>query len=744
VKADESGGIPLYVQGNLNGDAVTWTNLARFGAYTANSNEFEVYGDINATEDIRASTGFFDTNSAGDPGGTGLFMAYAGSDPDSGPAIRWTDGTLGNTIGLYISGGLNWQGDVGGNPDFNVLQPTDTGALGTIRVHLDGDAAGDSYFNGGNVGIGTTTPAGGKLNVVGDGNFTGKVYFGELATNVLSLIEPIYIRGTGLNNNANRVLKISNTTIYDTTGRGLRLTVLWKANHSIVSDTTYDTYGLGTASDSLAADMNGMTNAQMGILTSNDAWENNVTANLDTAFGRKGLYKAQISPNSGSRRPYAAIFESASNNETSDKAAECLYDDTTNQSYCEIRGFLIDGSFTATGTTKNALTNTQGNLLAVVADENANVGIGTTSPQQKLNVVGTANFTGNTTSLTDFCIVGGNCLSTSGGTMSSFTLGASAGANQTINDGNTAFLVAGTGITTTAAATDMVTIAATLGTAIEKGELANSGTLSFDWVDSEVDDALTISGGTIGTNTISSGAAWNTAGTLTIGDAGDRIDISSSGWDVINSALSGATISGNTIALSTNTYTGTLGGANITADSIGDTQLAFNTGQHLTTASSPTFGGLTLNGNLNLSGKNITNVDHIDANSYDPPYTIAGERYATFLPGMSGGVKEEVTGTIMLNSNYVIDFKKLERGSDLWLFYQVTDFGEKMENLQVILTPSFDGRVWYTKDPVKKTITIHGSHSGEVSYRLTSNRYDWKSLVNYKPVSPGHIIPEEK
>ena len=39
----------------------------------------------------------------------------------------------------------------------------------------------------------------------------------------------------------------------------------------------------------------------------------------------------------------------------------------------------------------------------------------------------------------------------------------------------------------------------------------------------------------------------------------------------------------------------------VTADCIGDTQLAFNTGQHLTTTSAPTFAGLTSNGNIIMS-----------------------------------------------------------------------------------------------------------------------------------------------
>ena len=96
--------------------------------------------------------------------------------------------------------------------------------------------------------------------------------------------------------------------------------------------------------------------------------------------------------------------------------------------------------------------------------------------------------------------------------------------------------------------------------------------------------------------------------------------------------------------------------------------------------------------------------------------------------------------------NYVLDFTKLEIGSDLWLFNQITDFGKNWENLQVVLTPGFDGRVWYTKDPIKKTLTISGTSFGEVSYRFTANRFDWKNWGNLysKEDHPVEPLTEKK
>lgn len=139
----------------------------------------------------------------------------------------------------------------------------------------------------------------------------------------------------------------------------------------------------------------------------------------------------------------------------------------------------------------------------------------------------------------------------------------------------------------------------------------------------------------------------------------------------------------------------------------------------------------------------------INAGTVDPIYTIGGERYATYLPAMTG-VKEETTGVAEVkcqNSNvkceYAIDFSKAEKGSDIWLFYQITDFGKDWENLTVLLSPSFDGRVWYKKYPSDGKLIIYGDKDGEVSYRLTAPRFDhstWSNIVSDESVQ-GFIVP---
>ena len=508
------------------------------------------------------------------------------------------------------------------------------------------------------------------------------------------------------------------------------------------------------------------------------------------------------------------------------------------------------------------------NPIIVFQNETGNVGIATTGPSSKLEVTGDIELTNLLDNDASNFFDGGctanqyisgidstgaiTCAADTGtGTMSSFILGASAGTNQTITDGNTAFLVAGTGITTTAAATDIVTIAATLGTTIEGSEITDATITAADIAASAINTThildSTILTGDIAEGTILAGdiapSAINTThildstilsgdiaeGTILAGDlapssvntthividtilAGDIAtgavataeildgtilddDIAASqintthildstiltgdiaegtilAGDIAPSAINNTHVLDNTLDFvdfaadldldeSTNidfgasTFNFILDLETGTGDFIiqdagtmfaqfydsGDVQLGNGNELYVNTSANavgigtttPTGGILNLvGGNLNMSGNNITDLFKVTfktGGEVDPPYRVGDTVYATYAPFMVG-VKEEVTGTIMLKSDYIIDFNKLEVGSDLWLFNKVTDFGENWENLQVILTPGFDGRVWYEKNPNAKTLTVHGTQAGEVSYRMTANGFTWGNRNN--------------
>ncbi len=155
---------------------------------------------------------------------------------------------------------------------------------------------------------------------------------------------------------------------------------------------------------------------------------------------------------------------------------------------------------------------------------------------------------------------------------------------------------------------------------------------------------------------------------------------------------------------------------------------------------------------IDANNGNITGVNKLTVSTIDPIYTISGNRYATYVSGITG-VKEETTGTLTLTQSkgsqiakMTIDFDTIRRGSDLWLFYQIADFGKRWESLSVLLSPAFDGSVWYEKDTRNNMLIIYGKGKGantEVSYRLTAPRFDhamWSNIADPNDTSKGLFV----
>jgi len=238
-----------------------------------------------------------------------------------------------------------------------------------------------SILNNGNVGVGDITPSS-KLHVDGD------VRMKTLSTNAIGKITPVYARGTGANNNANRIVRIGDTTHVNGTGRGLTLTIINASTHAHVSSAGYDTYGSQTESNNLATALEGMTDAQIGILTSWDAFEDNMTGNLITACFKLGLTRLAGANDDNNRHPYCAIFYGLGDTTGGgNHAIEVMKADRAGSAYATLSTFLVADSFMGQTVTNALYSGTADNTTpSVFVNKDKNVGIGTTSPVAQLHV----------------------------------------------------------------------------------------------------------------------------------------------------------------------------------------------------------------------------------------------------------------------------------------------------------------------------------------------------------------------
>ncbi len=139
-----------------------------------------------------------------------------------------------------------------------------------------------------------------------------------------------------------------------------------------------------------------------------------------------------------------------------------------------------------------------------------------------------------------------------------------------------------TGLTAQNAYLSALTLGTTAGvlTTNTSGVVSASSTIG----DSYITDALTVSGGTIGSNNIS--GTLTTTGTLTIGDNGDVINIDSSTWDVTSGAFTGITNLSVTGSSTIGGGTGTTGlTINGNATTTGNSYIAGNVSIGTTSAS---------------------------------------------------------------------------------------------------------------------------------------------------------------
>jgi hypothetical protein len=141
----------------------------------------------------------------------------------------------------------------------------------------------------------------------------------------------------------------------------------------------------------------------------------------------------------------------------------------------------------------------------------------------------------------------------------------------------------------------------------------------------------------------------------------------------------------------------------------------------------------------------------LDAGTVDPPYTINGEKFATYMAGMTG-VKEETTGVIHA-SEYVsnigyratLDLATNSEGSDLWLFGKASNLKNNLDKLVVLLAGSSNTKTWYEIDAQTGKLYLYSLSPTTISYRLTAPRYDastWANTRDESSTSIGHVIED--
>jgi hypothetical protein len=181
------------------------------------------------------------------------------------------------------------------------------------------------------------------------------------------------------------------------------------------------------------------------------------------------------------------------------------------------------------------------------------------------------------------------------------------------------------------------------------------------------------------------------------------------------------------------TFVGNLNASNVTSGQFASGNYSFPASVGIGTTS---YGyTLTVNGTGDFTGK-------LTVSTIDPVYAIGGVNYATYVPAMTGE-KEESAGLLTLACakgggapgvcSTTIDFNKLTQGSDVWLFGKATNMPNNLGDLIVMLTPSFDGKVWYKKDVAAGVLTVYGDQAGEVSSRFTAPRFDAAQWPNTAP-----------
>ena len=132
---------------------------------------------------------------------------------------------------------------------------------------------------------------------------------------------------------------------------------------------------------------------------------------------------------------------------------------------------------------------------------------------------------------------------------------------------------------------------------------------------------------------------------------------------------------------------------------------------------------------IDLNGFNIVGVNKITVTTIDPLYDIGGTKYSTYAPSVVGGVKEEYIGRGQISNcgvddcSWRLDFSKVAIGSDLWVWRKIVEFNSK--TIDVVMT-AYGRPALLSYEIEGNQLIFYADRPTEFSYRLIGPRFDWR------------------
>jgi hypothetical protein len=168
------------------------------------------------------------------------------------------------------------------------------------------------------------------------------------------------------------------------------------------------------------------------------------------------------------------------------------------------------------------------------------------------------------------------------------------------------------------------------------------------------------------------------------------------------------------------------------------------------TSGTDTNGNITIDAGTGNVEIGVAGAGKLDAGTIDPPYTINGSKFATYMSGMTG-VKEETTGNVFAGEyisgtgyRATLDLADSAEGSDIWVFSKTANLKNNLDKLVVLLSSSGNSKTWYDIDPVAGKLYLYATSPTTISYRLTAPRFDSYEWLNTRDSgSAGFVINDD-